>query len=262
MNEDGNGISGRLIQFANRHRRKLWVCGAVIVAYTVLGFFFVPWLVQKIAVETVRDQYAAELAIEKVDFNPYVLSLRLDGLSFRDPDDEPFLSVDQIYVNLQTSSLFRLAPTFAEIRLDAPVAHLARDAAGDLNAGFLAAAESGEEATEATPESSDSGPPRLIVHQFIINAAALHWDDAVPPQPVDTTGRYDWAAPFHKPSVGQDQRPLWGVDRRSKLALTGRRGSGRRRRRPMSCARSASSCGTAAARVPAARRRSRRSACA
>jgi uncharacterized protein involved in outer membrane biogenesis len=187
MNDDGNGFAGRVIRFANRHRRKLWAAGAVIVAYTLLGFFLVPWLVQKIVVDTVHDRYDAELTIGKISFNPYVLSLRLDGLSFRDPDDALFFSADQIYVNLQTSSIFRLAPTFAEIRLDAPVAHLARDAAGALNAGFLATGGPVEEASEATPESDDTGPPRLIVHQFVINAAALHWDDAVPPQPVDTT---------------------------------------------------------------------------
>jgi hypothetical protein len=122
MNDDGNGFAGRVIRFANRHRRKLWAAGAVIVAYTLLGFFLVPWLVQKIVVDTVHDRYDAELTIGKISFNPYVLSLRLDGLSFRDPDDALFFSADQIYVNLQTSSIFRLAPTFAEIRLDAPVA--------------------------------------------------------------------------------------------------------------------------------------------
>jgi uncharacterized protein involved in outer membrane biogenesis len=187
MNDDGNGLAGRAIRLANRNRRKLWVTGAVIVAYTLLGFFFVPWLVQKIAVGAVRDQFDAELTIGKVAFNPYVLSLRLDGLSFRDPEDAPFFSADQIYINLQTSSIFRLAPTFAEIRLDAPVAHIARDTAGALNVGFLAAEKPVEEVPEATSESTDAGPPRLIVHQFVINAAALHWDDAVPPQPVDTT---------------------------------------------------------------------------
>jgi hypothetical protein len=187
MNEDGNGLAGRAIRLANRHRRKLWVSGAVIVAYTLLGFFFVPWLVNKIAVDTVRDQFDAELKIGKVAFNPYVLSLRLDALSFRDPDGAPFFSADQIYVNLQASSIFRLAPTFAEIRLDAPVTHLARDLAGDLNVGFLATGGPADEAPAVVPDSTDTGPPRLIVHQFIINAAALHWDDAVPPQPVDTT---------------------------------------------------------------------------
>ena len=157
MNDDGNGLVGRAIRLADRHRKKLWVCAAAIVAYTLLGFFFVPWLVQKIAVDTVRDRYDAELAIGNVAFNPYALSLRLDGLTFRDPDDAPFFSADQVYVNLQASSIFRLAPTFAEIRLDKPEVHLARDSAGVLNAGFLAMGGPAEEAPDATIESAETG---------------------------------------------------------------------------------------------------------
>ena len=130
-----------------------------------------------------RERFHADLTVGDVAFNPFALSLRIDGLAFRDPDGAPFIGADRIYANLQLSSVFRLAPTFAEIRLDAPEAHLARDADGSLNAGFLA---QGSE-PEAAPVATEPGPPRLVVHHFTIAAAALHWADAVPPDPVDTT---------------------------------------------------------------------------
>jgi hypothetical protein len=183
MNDDAKTPAARLARIATRHRRKLWTGAAVIVAYTLLGFFFVPWLVEKLAADTLRERFNSEITFEKVAFNPYVLSLRIDGLDLRDPDGAPFVDADQIYVNVQLSSIFRLAPTFAEIRLDAPVARLARNADGSLNAAFLA--RGGEPDTQEQPASS--GPPRLIVQQFTVNAAALHWDDAVPLHPVDTT---------------------------------------------------------------------------
>jgi uncharacterized protein involved in outer membrane biogenesis len=183
MNDDGNRLAGRLIRLASRHRKKLWACGAATVAYTLLGFFLVPWIVEKLAVDIVREHYEADLTIEKVAFNPFVLGLRVDELDFLDPGGAPFVSARQIYVNLQLSSIFRLAATFAEIRLDAPEVNLVRDAASELNVGFLTR---GEESA-ATPDTTESGLPRLIVDHFVVNAAALHWDDAVPPQPVDTT---------------------------------------------------------------------------
>lgn len=68
------------MRLAGRHRRKLWIVSVVVVIYTLAGFFLVPWLVEKLAVDTVRERYAAELTIEHVAFNPYVLSLRIDGL--------------------------------------------------------------------------------------------------------------------------------------------------------------------------------------
>ncbi len=181
----GQSVTDRLRRIAAQHRRKLWVSGAAVALYTVLGFFLVPWLVENLAVDTVRERYASELSIEKVAFNPYVLGLRIDGLAMQDPEGKPLAGVRQIYVNLQLSSLFRLAPTFAEIRLDAPEVHLVRGADGALNAAFLAQPANAEPAPR--PEPAGTEPPRLIVYEFAVNEAALYWRDAVPPQPVETT---------------------------------------------------------------------------
>ena len=182
MNNKKQDMRDQLKGLANRHRKTLWVLGSVLVLYTVLGFFFVPWLVEKIAVDTVHERYAAELRMERVAFNPYALSLQIDGLSMQDPDGAPFVGADQIYVNLQLSSLFRLAATFAEIRLDAPEIHLSRSSGGVFNAGFLA--NTGD--TEPAEEPEETGMLRLIVQQLTINEAAFNWNDAVPLQPVVT----------------------------------------------------------------------------
>ena len=127
-------INNALAALTGQHRKKLWAAGATLLAYTLLGFFLAPWLVKKVAIDTVREQYGAELSIDKLAINPYVLSLRIDGLAMSDPAGAPFVAARTIYVNLQLSSLFRLAPTFAEIRLDAPEATLSRAANGALNA--------------------------------------------------------------------------------------------------------------------------------
>ena len=181
----GHSIADRLKPLANRHRTKLWVSGVVVVLYTLLGFFLVPWLVEKMAVDTVRERYDAQLSIDKVAFNPYVLGLRIEGLAMQDPVGRPFAGAKQIYVNLQLSSLFRFAPTFRIIQLDSPEAHLSRGADGELNIAFLAQSANAEPVTQ--PEPAGSGLPRLVVHEFAVNEAALHWRDAVPPQPVETT---------------------------------------------------------------------------
>ena len=181
-------INERMAALTGQHRKKLWATGAILLAYTLLGFFLAPWLVKKIAIDTVREQYGAGLSIDKLAINPYVLSLRIDGLAMQDPDGAPFVAARTIFLNLQLSSLFRLAPTFAEIRLDAPEANLARFANGALNAQFLVPAEDGQPATENTGQDSEgSGLPRLIVQQFAVNDATLRWEDKVPAVAVETT---------------------------------------------------------------------------
>ncbi len=186
MDKEGRKPGGALARWAGQHRRKLWTAGVLLVIYTLTGFFFVPWLVQKLAVDTVRERFGSTLTIDAVAFNPYVLGLRIDGLLMRDPEGQNFIGAQQIYVNLQLSSLFRFAPTFAEIRLDGPEVRLERDAGGALNTAFLLQKSETEPASAPEPDQSRAQPPRLIVHDFAINDAVLRWRDEVPEQPVET----------------------------------------------------------------------------
>src|SRR5210317_183469 len=118
-----------LASFTRKYRRSIGTAVVVVVLYTLVGFFLAPWLVKKNAIEVVADTYGAELKIEKVAVNPFVLSLRVNGIELEDPSGVPFLRVGQLFVNFQTSSLFRWAWTFDEVSIDAPEVFLAR--AGD-----------------------------------------------------------------------------------------------------------------------------------
>ncbi|MGA8205468.1 MAG: DUF748 domain-containing protein [Woeseiaceae bacterium] len=174
-----NIVSG----LAVRHRKLLFWLAGLLVVYTLAGFLLAPWLVKRNAIKAVHDMYGADLSIDKLAINPYVLSLRIDGLSMHDPDGAPFVAAKSIYVNFQLSSLFRWAWTFAEFRLDDPVLHVARDEQGALSLAFLTKASS-----DTVPEDAGSAAlPRLIVQDFSINNGAAHWHDAVPAAPVETT---------------------------------------------------------------------------
>jgi len=167
-----------------QHRKKLLWIALVIAMYAVLGFFLAPWLVKKNAIESVQELYGSELRIERVVVNPFVLSLRIDGLEMDDPTGGAFARLEQFYANFQLSSLFRWAPTFAEIRFDAPELFIARDAAGEFNLAFLLAGDT--EVVEAEVQEDDAGAPRFVLHELAVNAAAMHWNDAVPREPVAT----------------------------------------------------------------------------
>ena len=167
-------------------RRRRWLIGvsAALVVYALLGFFLAPWLVRNIAIESVSENLAAELRLEKVAINPFVLSLRIDGLELVATDGEPVVRVRQIFTNFQLSSLFRWAWSFAEIHFDAPELFLSRDDGGDLNLASLLTVKG---STEAPPETdANSGMPRIFIHDFAVNDARVDWRDAVPPEPVQT----------------------------------------------------------------------------
>jgi hypothetical protein len=103
-----------------RYRKPLIAAVSILVLYSVLGFLVAPWLVEKQALKSVRENMNAELRLHKIAINPFVLSLKIDGLEFDDPRGMPLARVEQIFVNFQLSSLFRGALTFDDDRFDAP----------------------------------------------------------------------------------------------------------------------------------------------
>jgi len=78
----------RLLGLLNKHRKFVWTA-VIIGSYALLGFFLAPWLIKKYAVETYGEMYAAELRINKVEINPFVLSLRIVELELLDPVGDP-----------------------------------------------------------------------------------------------------------------------------------------------------------------------------
>ena len=168
---------------AEQYRKPLIIVAAIIIVYTLLGFFLAPWLIDRAATNAVRDNLGVELTLQEVSLNPFVLSLEIDGLELDEPSGEPFLTVERIFINFQLSSLFRWAVTFREFHIESPNMRLARAGAGDLNIGFLAQQLAEPAPAEATEES---GPPRLLIQDFAITDSVVEWNDDVPPEPVDT----------------------------------------------------------------------------
>ena len=52
---------------------------ALLVLYTLAGFFLTPYLVKRQLTELVRDDLHRQLSIDRVRFNPYTLRMVIDG---------------------------------------------------------------------------------------------------------------------------------------------------------------------------------------
>jgi len=168
-----------------KNQRSIAIAGTVLAVYALVGFVLAPWLVKKQAIDVVADTFGSELTVEKVAINPFVLSLRVDGIVLKDPSGAPFLRVQQVFVNFQSSSLFRWAWTFEEVRIDSPEAFLARGDDASLNAAFLVPKRLETVPTEE-PEVAAAAPLRLLIFDFALNDSVINWSDEVPVDPVVT----------------------------------------------------------------------------
>ena len=123
-----------------RYRRYLIGLAIVLVlvgAYAAAGFLAVPHFVRKGAVDFVRTHYARTLGIGEVRFNPFTLTLDVRRVSLPDADGQTLLAFEQLRITLQLASLWRLGPSFSDIRLEQPYVRAVIRRDGELNLADL-----------------------------------------------------------------------------------------------------------------------------
>lgn len=149
---------------------------ALLALYAVLGYAVVPWLVEREAEAWVDAEIPASLRLEDVDFDPFLLRLRLEGVDLRDAEGRSVLRAGRFEANLQLSSLVRRAWTLAELRLSALELDLVRDAEGRFNLARMFVPKEAE--PEPQPETREPGPwPRILVHRAVLEAGRIELED-------------------------------------------------------------------------------------
>jgi hypothetical protein len=176
--------AGGARRWLDPHRKRFWAV-VLLALYTLAGFFLVPMLVKSLIISTVQDDLGREASVERVRFNPYVLSLEISGFGLNDPDGVTQAGFDRFFVNMQLSSLFRWAWTFREISLEGFDLLLERYAVGDSRLSRLLAEQAARAAPEESPPEDSGGLPRLLVHDLALKNGRIRLRDVVPIDPVD-----------------------------------------------------------------------------
>ena len=92
----------------------------LLLVYTLVGFFLVPHIIKAHVLPAVSDQLRHPVTAKEVEFNPFVLSLRMTEFEIQEEDTTPIVGFQEFFINFQTSSLFRGAYVFDEIRFALP----------------------------------------------------------------------------------------------------------------------------------------------
>jgi len=165
-------------RWLNPRRKRFWAIMAVLF-YTLFGFFATPLIVEKLAIDFIQKDLGRTAAIEKIEVNPYVMSLRVQGFAMDDSDGERLAAFDEFFINFQLSSLFNWAWTFEEIRLAGSYFFFERfDPQSSRLTKLLADLPEDQEA--ATSEEEESGAPRLLIHNLTLSEGRIDVKDNVP----------------------------------------------------------------------------------
>ncbi len=177
-----------MTRWLNYRHKRFWVLSALLI-YTLLGFFVAPIVIKNSVISLLQEDLARTTQIEKVEVNPYVLSLKILGFELHDKDDTRVAAFDEFYVNFQLSSLFRWAWTFGDVRLTEPYMLLERFDETDSRLSRMLAdfANSRSLAHDAVVEiDTENSLPRLLIHDLSLTEGHMDVRDNLPGTAVET----------------------------------------------------------------------------
>ncbi|MBW1864889.1 MAG: DUF748 domain-containing protein, partial [Deltaproteobacteria bacterium] len=152
---------------------------AVLILYTLSGFFMAPYLVSRFVPDMVAEKLHRELRMGAVKINPFLFSFQADDVGLHEPDGTLIAGFRQCFIDFELSSLFRWALVFKSIRLDRPRANVVIDGEGVLNLARL-----GSENPETEPpgksveqETAETAPPRLVLKHIQITEGGIDFTD-------------------------------------------------------------------------------------
>jgi hypothetical protein len=144
-----------------------------LVLFTVTGFFVLPPIIKSLLIKKLSERLHRTIMIQKVKVNPFMPSLDIKGFSMKERDKpETFLSFEELYINLQTASIFKRGLILGEVRIDKPYINISRNEALSYNFSDLL----NEYSAEAKNEDK-SEPFRFSAGNIQINDGSIDfWD--------------------------------------------------------------------------------------
>ncbi|MBE0603698.1 MAG: DUF748 domain-containing protein [Deltaproteobacteria bacterium] len=115
-------------------RKGLLAIAAAVGIFALFGFFALPAILKPVVRDALSEALHRKTSIRKVRVNPFVLSVAVQGLEISERNDPgKWISVEEVFVNLQLASVYRMGPVLKEIRLTKPRVSIVRRKDGTYN---------------------------------------------------------------------------------------------------------------------------------
>ncbi|MGH7232950.1 MAG: DUF748 domain-containing protein [Nitrospiraceae bacterium] len=154
--------------------RRKWflIACALLLLYTLAGFFLAPAVLKSQLESKLPAVLHRNVTVQEVRINPYVLSLGIKGFQVTEPDGQLFASLDELFVNLQLSSLFQRSLNFKEISLKKPAVAIVVLQDGKTNFDNLLSGHSAPQ-----PQTEPSKPPKINIEKLQIDDGGVTFAD-------------------------------------------------------------------------------------
>ena len=121
------GRSGNRRSWARRARIAAIVAFGLFVVVGLVGFFVAPDVVKSIAEQQIAEQLGRKATIGAVRLNPYRLSATIEDFKLYEADGVAVaVEVESLFADISSSSLFKRALVFDELRVQRPTVRITR----------------------------------------------------------------------------------------------------------------------------------------
>lgn len=105
----------------------LLIFAGLFTLYSLFGFFALPPILKSVLTKQIQEKTGRQASIGKISTNPYWLTADIRDLVVKDRDGTPFLSFDELFMDLQAISVFKPGPVLKEVRLVRPYLKVVRN---------------------------------------------------------------------------------------------------------------------------------------
>ena len=162
-----------------RRSKKIAIAaGIVLILYSLIGFVIVPWILESVVPEKLSAALNRPVTINNIRVNPFSLTAAVEGLDIRDKTgDSPFVSFEELFVNIQTLSLFKLGLVATEARLVKPSVHIVRTGDTEFNFSDLIPEKKSEPKPAAQPPEAPKKPFQFSISNIAIVDGKISFQD-------------------------------------------------------------------------------------
>ncbi|MDR3641946.1 MAG: DUF748 domain-containing protein [Humidesulfovibrio sp.] len=151
-------------------RFRIFALGFLVLAvfFGAFGYFAGPPLARSFLTKTLAQQLRRPVTLGAIHINPYAMSVRVEGLKVGDGNGGEAFAFDELFVNLNISSIIHAAPVIEEFRLKGPRIHVARVAPDRYDISDL---------LDEWLKPDDKPTPKFSVNNIKITDGRVDFDD-------------------------------------------------------------------------------------
>ncbi|MBI9074886.1 MAG: DUF748 domain-containing protein [Desulfatibacillum sp.] len=152
---------------------------SLVTAYTIIGFVCVPAALKYGLVHVLEKNLGRKASIREIAFNPYALTLQMEGFTILDHDGEVFFSLDRLSADVRGwQSLTKMAGVVSEVDMEYPQVRIVMNKDGSFNfSDLVPAAPQPMDELAASEPGKKNKPPRILLEIASIQGGNFIFED-------------------------------------------------------------------------------------